>query len=347
MKKTSIIFCVLIAAFTGTAQNKAKGFEIKERSQAKQVDILYNGKLLTAYCYYDSIRKPFLFPLNTVDGITVTRGFPLQPRAGERTDHPHHTGLWMNYESVNGLDFWNNSTAIAPEKRSGYGTVKHDQLITKKVQGNIAVLTASANWLHPDGHVLLKEKTTYTFTVKGKEFFIDRVSTLTAQNEDVVFKDIKDGFFAIRVARELEMPSKQADVFLDAQGNKTAVPQMNNEGVTGMYYNSEGITGDSVWSTKGRWAVLKGKKQGKDITIGILDHPSNPGYPTYWHARGYGLFAANPLGRKIFSNGKEELNLSLKPGASVTFRYKVLIASGEEIPAARMNSLADAFAKGK
>jgi hypothetical protein len=63
------------------------------------------------------------------------------------------------------------------------------------------------------------------------------------------------------------------------------------------------------------------------VTIVILDHPRNPGYPTYWHARGYGLYAANPLGRKVFSNGKEELNFTLLPNQKATFRYRILILS--------------------
>ena len=62
----------------------------------------------------------------------------------------------------------------------------------------------------------------------------------------------------------------------------------------------------------------------------IFDHPSNPGFPSYWHARGYGLFAANPLGEKIFSNGKEELNFTLAPHQSVTFRYRFLFHEGDE-----------------
>lgn len=346
MKKIIALFCLFIAAFASTAQQKT-GFQIIERKENKQVDILWNGKLLTAYCYYDSIRKPFLFPLNTVDGITVTRGYPINPRPGERADHPHHTGMWMNYESVNGLDFWNNSTAIAIEKRNLYGTIRHDKILDKKAEKNNASLTVTADWLHPDGHVLLKEKTIYDFTVKGNEFFIKRSSTLTATGEPVIFKDVKDGFFAIRVARELEMPSLQEDIFLDAQGNKTTVPKLNNDGVTGMYYNSDGIKGDSVWSSKGRWAMLTGQKEGKEITIGIFDHPSNVGYPAYWHARGYGLFSVNPLGRKIFSNGKEELNFSLKQGAAVTFRYKVLITSGKKARTGKMNKLADEFGKEK
>ncbi|HWJ92854.1 MAG TPA: PmoA family protein [Flavisolibacter sp.] len=343
--KHSFLFVFLFSASIVFAQ-RSKGFSFVERKGENKIDVLYKGKLLTSYCYFDSVFKPFLFPLNTTDGITVTRGFPIAPRAGERTDHPHHTGMWMNYESVNGLDFWNNSTAIAPAKRNLYGTIRHDQVLSKKTDGNQATLVVTANWLHPDGHVIMKEKTDYLFKVKLGDLIIERSTTLTA-NEAVLFKDAKDGFFAIRVARELEMPSNQADVFLDAQGNKTTVPQMNNAGVTGMYISSEGIRGDSVWSTKGRWCMLKGTKEGKQITIGIMDHPSNPGYPAYWHARGYGLFAVNPLGKQIFSNGKEQFNFALRPNESVNFKYQVLIRSGKQTTAAEMNKLTDEFAKRK
>src|SRR5690606_33851124 len=140
-----------------------------------------------------------------------------------------HIGLWMNYESVNGLDFWNNSTDIAPEKRNMYGSIRHDQFIEKKAGKDSAVIAVSASWLNPAGKILLKENTRYLFTVKEKHFFIERISTLTAQEEDVHFKDVKDGFFAIRVARELEMPSTQQDVFTDSHGNKTAVEKMRSE----------------------------------------------------------------------------------------------------------------------
>ena len=91
--------------------------------------------------------------------------------------------------------------------------------------------------------------------------------------------------------------------------------------------------------------MLTGKKDGQEITIGMMDHPSNMGYPSYWHARGYGLFAINPLGRKVFSNGKEQLNLTLGPREAVTFRYKVVISSGEKLVKEEMDSLADDFAR--
>lgn len=342
-------WCLLALCIAGIYMQvqAQKGFQVVTRKESKDVQVLYNGKLLTAYCWYDSIKKPFLFPVNTLDGITVTRGFPLAPRAGERTDHPHHVGIWMNYEAVNGLDFWNHSTAIPSEKRHLYGTIIHQQITGTKGSGNNASLSATATWVRPDGKVLLDEKTAYRFSVKNGLFYIDRTTTLTARDTTVVFKDVKDGFFAIRVARELEQPSQQADVFVDALGNKTTVPQINNEGVTGRYYGSSGLQGDSVWSSQGPWVMLKGEKDKKQITIGIIDHPTNVGYPTYWHARGYGLFAANPLGRNIFSNGKENLNLTLAPGKAVTFRYRVVVASGQQLTAAQMNQLTSNFAKEK
>ncbi|MBD0284908.1 MAG: PmoA family protein [Flavisolibacter sp.] len=344
MKKTILLFCLLGLILFSMAQN-GTGFQFVERPEKKQVDVLYNGKLLTAYCYYDSVMKPVLWPVNTVDGITVTRGYPLNPQPNEPTDHPHHIGIWMNYESVNGLDFWNSSTAIPPDKRNMYGTVLHQKFVDKKAEKDKASLTTTANWVRPDGKVLMNEKITYNFQVKGNQLFIDRISTLTANDIPVVFKDVKDGFFAIRVARELQMPTQEASTFTDVHGNKTTVAN-NNEGVSGMYYSSNGLKGDSVWSSKGPWTMLTGRKEGKDITIGMFDHPSNVGYPTYWHARGYGLFALNPLGRQVFSNGKEELNFTLSPGASTTFRYRVVVTS-DKLTMADMNKMTEDFRKEK
>ena len=192
----------------------------------------------------------------------------------------------------------------------------------------------------------MNEQTHFNFSVPANTFIIDRITTLTAADTTVFFKDVKDGMFAIRVARELELPSKESSSYIDDKGNITKVPASGTN-VTGMYYSSTGLTGDSVWGSKGRWAILAGKKQGKDITIGIIDHPANVGYPAYWHARGYGLFAINPLGRKIFSKGAEELNLSLTPGQSTTFRYKVVIHSGPVLTKEKMDKLSDDFERVK
>ncbi len=341
MKNLAMISLVFFSVVCRAQDN---AFRIVDNLDEKQVDILYNNQLLTAYCWYDSSRKPILFPVNTVDGITVTRGFPFKPVPGDRTDHPHHAGIWMNYESVNGLDFWNNSTAIPPASRDKYGTIVHGEITDRQADGNKASLTTTSHWNRPDGKTLLDEATKFHFSVNGNDFIIDRVTKLTAKDIPVLFKDVKDGLFAIRVARELELPSKEPSNYVDANGNITKVAPSAND-VTGMYYSSNGLKGDDVWSSKGPWALLTGKKQGKEISIGIIDHPENTGYPAYWHARGYGLFSLNPLGRKIFSRGKEELNLSLAPGQSLTLRYRVVIRSGHSLKPEDMNGLAADFSK--
>src|SRR5712692_2531079 len=156
----------------------------------------------------------------------------------------------------------------------------------------------------------------------------DRVATLTTLGRAVTFTDAKDAMLGLRVARALEQPATTAEIYTDASGHATSVPALNNADVTGHYRNSEGLEGDAVWGMRARWCMLSGTVEGAPVTIAILDHPTNVGFPTYWHARGYGLFAANPLGRKVFSHGKEQVNLRLEPGEAKTFRYRVLILSG-------------------
>ncbi|MDH4092621.1 MAG: PmoA family protein [Cyclobacteriaceae bacterium] len=344
MRNPGVIFSLLIfclSAFTVQAQ---KGFSLVDAPAHKKVEVRYDGKLLTAYCYFDSTEKPVLFPIKTVSGVTVTRGYPIAPRPGERTDHPHHVGLWLNYESVNGLDFWNNSDAISPEKKPHYGSIKHQKILSSESKKDKASLKTLSNWVDQAGNILLEETTYFVFTKKGNDFIIDRVSTLEAKMDEVVFKDVKDGMIAIRVARQLELPSKESGKYVDAHGEVTTVPPSGSD-VTGMYINEEGIRGDDVWSTRSRWAVLNGTKDGETISIAIIDHPKNPGYPTYWHARGYGLFAANPLGQQVFSKGKEELNLVLKEGQKAAFRYRIIVHSGSTLQNTEINQQAADFAK--
>ena len=116
--------------------------------------------------------------------------------------------------------------------------------------------------------------------------------------------------------------------YTDASGRPTTVKAMDTNGVTGLYRSSEGKTGDAVWATRGRWTMLTGKVNQEDITLVMLDNPLNVGFPTYWHARGYGLFAVNPLGQGVFSNGKETLNFTIQPKQSATFRYRLVILEG-------------------
>lgn len=292
-----------------------------------KVSVLIEGKLFTAYRYPDNIKKPILYPLITPQGSNITRKFPLEPSAGERVDHPHQVGVWFNYGDVNGLDFWNNSDSIKLEERAHYGTIIHRKILNMEDGDEQARLEVTMDWIAPDGEVLLNENTRFIFQGKGDEYSIDRITKLTAPNKEVVFKDNKEGVLGIRVARELEHPSNNPNIFTDANGLPTAVPVLNNQGVNGNYISSEGVEGNDCWGTRADWVNLTSTIGEEEISLAILDHKENVGYPTYWHARGYGLFAANPLGQEVFSNGKESLNLTLLPGEDVTFKHRIIVAS--------------------
>ena len=302
---------------------------VQANEAAKRVDILVDGQPFTSYVWMEPLKKPVLYPLRTSAGTIITRGYPMDPRPGERVDHPHHVGLWFNYGDVNGLDFWNNSEAIKPEERQKYGTIHHRKIQRTTSGKNRGTLEVEMDWVAPDGKVLLREETTFVFYAEDKLRAIDRITNLTALDSRVAFDDNKEGVLGIRVARQLEQPSDKAEIFTDASGKATPVAKLDNTGVTGQYRSSEGKTGDAVWGTRGRWTVLTGRIANEPIALAVLDHPKNPGYPTYWHARGYGLFAANPLGQRALSNGKEELKFALEAKQSVRFRHRILILSGE------------------
>jgi hypothetical protein len=323
-----------LAGFGGTAALRAAGgVEVKVNEAAKRVDVTIDGKPFTSYIWPDTLKKPVLYPIVSASGALVTRGFPLDPRKGERVDHPHHVGLWLNHGDVNGLDFWNNSDAIKPDQAPKMGTVFHRKVVGAKSGADQGELTVETAWMTPDNKQLLKETTRFVFRGGANARSIERTTTLTALDQRVVFKDSKEGFLGMRMTRALEQPAEKPEVFTDASGKATAVPVLDNTGVTGKYISSEGKQGDAVWSTRAKWTLLGGEIDGKPVTVAILDHPSNPGYPTHWHARGYGLFAANPLGDKQFNEPKE-FNYTLAPGASVTFKYRVLVLDGKATPEA-------------
>jgi hypothetical protein len=344
MKNKIIILTAVLSMLLLNNCNDKSAITLKENKAEKKVDVLIDGKLFTSYIYPDNIKKPVLWPVMSPDGNMLTRSFPMENKVGDRTDHPHHVGIWLNYGNVNGLDFWNNSEAIAPEKRDGYGTIYHQTIDKIKSVNGKASLQTSSVWKSPKGKVLLDEQTTFEFSAYKDIRIIDRTTTLKAVVDTVTFTDNKEGMFGIRVARELELPSDKPTKLMDAHGVVTKIEKMDNSLVKGNYRSADGVEGKEVWGTRCRWMKLASEINGEHVAIVIIDHPKNVGYPTYWHARGYGLFAANPLGQAIFTKGKKTLNFSLKKGETVTFKYRMVVA-GENLSDEQINLLTDEYAK--
>jgi len=344
MRTSSVLLAI---AMVLPMQAQKKGVSVVEDAAKHRVDVTIDGAAFTSYLWDTNQRKPVLYPLVEPDGTTVTRGYPFAMRAGERVDHPHHAGLWFNYGNANGFDFWNNSDAIKPEDRPKYGTITQDRIVSMKSGKDSGELVVESTWTtaNGSGDKILTQTTKYMFSrtmiggVAARS--VDLIVSLKALRP-VVFHDDKEGLLGIRVAHFLESASEKGGIFMDANGNPTKVDAADTMGANGVYRTSEGKTGDAVWATRGTWCLLTGTEAGKPETIAILDHVGNPGYPTYWHARGYGLFAANPLGAHVFDPKAAAMNFAIAKGETATFKYRVLLVSGMASDE-EMNKAAKAF----
>ncbi len=340
LRRLPLVSAVMLTALIATSMlvivsAQSGSVKITPNEAQRRIDVTIDGKPFTAYIWPTTLKKPVLWPIRAANGAVITRSYPLEPKAGERSDHPHQVGLWFNHGDVNGFDFWNNSEAIKPDQAKKFGTIVHRKIgEVKSTASGAGELNVEMDWVAGDGTTLLRETTKFVFAGGPNKRTIDRITTLTALDTPVVFRDNKEGVLGMRMTRALEQPATKPEIFTDASGKATAVPVLDNTGVTGEYVSSEGLKGDAVWSTRGRWTLLGGKIDEQPVTVAILDHPTNPGFPTHWHARGYGLFSANMLGAKEFSKGKEEFNFRIDAGKSATFRHRIVILNAEPKPAA-------------
>lgn len=328
-----ISFSVTIALLSALCQvTSAQDLKVKlvRSDEIHRIDVLVEGKVFTSYQYSDKYEKPFLYPVYAPGDLVITRGFPIEPRKGERVDHPHQVGIWFNHGNINGIDFWNNSSAIPPDKKDGYGHIVLKKILQVK-SGRQAVLEVECNWDDNKGNTLLVENTKYIFSAKKNSRTIDHISTLTAINGPVTINDNKEGLFAIRVDRAFEMPTTESLIFTDEKGNLTAVPATDNTGVTGMYSSSSGLKGDKVWGTRNEWVILSSIKDKVPVSFAIFDNPKNPGFPAYSHARGYGLFSVNNFGQNAYGPKQEKRSFTIPNGGSVTLRHRFFMQSGSEL----------------
>jgi hypothetical protein len=339
--KTFLLQFLVLSCFSVAANNMNSEIIFNHDTVNKKVDIFIGEKFFTSYMYPNDLEKQVLYPILTVSGQDITRGFPLNPRPFERTDHPHHIGLWFNFGDVNGLDFWNNSFAIKPEDKHKYGSIIFDKIIdTNSKKGQ---LTTQSKWVDYKGEILLLEKTTYRFGSEKNDIrTIERITELTAQQK-VIFTENKEGLLGLRVDRAFEEPSLKAEKYLDSNGNMTETPVLNSEGVNGVYRNAEGLKGGEVWGKRSKWVALRANKDGEIITIVIMDNKNNPNYPNWSHARGYGLFATNNLAGRATDKNSEPVKLKLSPEGKVVFKHKIII--GRDISDKEINRFSENFNK--
>src|SRR5256886_335105 len=133
------------------AQEQERGVRIVKNEASRRVDVFVDGQPFTSYVWPELLKTPVLYPLRTAKGTVVTRGFPLEPRPGERVDHPHHAGFWLNYGNVNGVDFWNSSTFLPPAQQARMGAVVHRRIVKAASGADKGELEVETDWIMPGG----------------------------------------------------------------------------------------------------------------------------------------------------------------------------------------------------
>ena len=286
----------------------------------KNLQVIIDGKLFTEY--HGDTRVPCLYPLMSPSGTHLTRQHPfVKGVAGEKPDHPHHTGFWFTHGNVNGHDFWHKDDCKIVTR--GISEHKASQ---KDGQATIN-FTADLAW-EAKGNPVILEQRHYEITLAGKTRLIDVTSLMKPAGENVTFGDTKEGSFAIRTAPSLRLVGEVAK---------------------GKITNSEGVKDNDAWGKRARWVAYHGPDSaGTPQVIAILDHNKNLRHPTWWHARNYGLLTANPFGIRAFRDKsvKGSGNFELKKGESLTQRYRLLLHEGS-LESAKVEGFWKSFTDGK
>jgi hypothetical protein len=278
-----------------------------------RVTVKIDGQPFAEYVTKSNTR-PILWPIFGPTGKRMTRDYPMVQGTKETSDHVHHRSLWFAHGNVNGIDFWDEK----PEAGLTQGTIAHRKF-AKIESGARALIVTENEWLGPAGKKVAEDERRLTFGTWGDSRWIDFDITVRASEVSLVFNDTKEGTFGVRVAEALRVLSKQGAVIV----------------------NSNGLTNDAAWGKPADWVDDHGTIDGDKLGVAIFNHPSSFRYPTGWHVRTYGLFAANPFAERAFGNkSANAVSYTLPKGEKLVLCYRVFLHPGDE----KQGKVAEAFA---
>jgi hypothetical protein len=262
-----------------------------------------DGQLFTEY-FFKNVPRPYCYPVLGPGNLPMTRNWPMKEVPDEERDHKHHRSLWFTHGSVNGQDFWS--------EEKNFGKIVHDKFEKMESGKAVGVIHARDNWVAADGTLICRDEQVLRFykSANESERIMDFEVTLHALDTSLTFGDTKEGSMAIRLAETMRVKGKVGK---------------------GHIQNSKGIKDGDTWGKRAEWCDYYGPVAEKTVGVAIFDHPQNPRHPTWWHVRDYGLFAANPFGQHDFEKltDKSAGNLTVPPGKSVTFKYRLFFHEGD------------------
>ena len=251
-----------------------------------QVQIRWNNMPLMAYRAKPSDKYPYFYPLNGLaSGTSLTTESALP--------YPHHRGLWLGCEPLNGGDYWADN---GPDS----GQIQSKKLeLGEKQEKSIEILN-NCNWVRKDAPSPWSDERKFTVSIlNDKLWVIDAEIRITAKS-DIEIKKAKHSFFAMRAASDIS----------PAYGGVL----MNSEG---------GVGAEQTEGKEARWCGYHGKRAARpDVVEGIviMNHPDNP-WKSTWLTRDYGHMSPSP-----FYYLDEPWKLA--KGNSIDLKYRVALHVG-------------------
>ena len=254
-----------------------------------RIEIRIKGDLFTSYILSEHEKYPFFFPVNGPSKANVT--------SMRNALYPHHSSLFFGCDKVNGGNYWQEG-------------LDRGQIIPLRADiiesGKDRVVIENENiWKRPGAMAPIKDLRIITVTTPSPEIYqIDFVITMEMLL-DVIIEKTNHSLFSIRMDPDLAVVNG------------------------GTMVNAEGQTGENdTFGQPSPWMDCHGNRMGKSEGMAILQHPSNPWYPSPWFTRDYGFFSPTPMYWPENGNTSKFNN-----GDKVTLRYRVLVHSGSHLEA--------------
>jgi hypothetical protein len=308
-----VVLVALLASLVGAQSSMAEvTVDRSDRGAVVKIDGQPFAEYLTRAGH-----QPAVWPVIGPTGQAMTRSYPDGPLLeGEMDDHPHHHSLWFTHGDVNGRDFWTN------HDHSHQNTeIQHREFVALE-GGDTGKIVTRNDWLD-DGKKMLEDERTLVFGEDEFGRYIDFLVTLNASEGDVTFGETKEGSFGIRTNAPLTVDSKKGAHVV----------------------NDRGMMDGKAWGMYADWIDDYGPVDGEVVGIAMFNHPDNYQHPTRWHARTYGLLAANPFGEDDFPKDEsypKQGPKTLAKGEKLPLRYRVLLHKGDP-QQAKVQQAFDAF----
>jgi len=274
----------------------AAGVEITAVKVGDKINVTIDGKFFTSYIFLEDEKYPFFYPLNGPgSGGSVT--------SMRNSVYPHHTSLFFGCDMVNGGNYWQEGLER--------GRIISVNAQIEKQGGDTAVITDECIWSRPGALSPVRDIRRFIITSPSASVIQIDVEITMEMLMDVHILKTNHSLFSARLAADLAVSN--GGTMINAEGAKSE---------------------KETFGKQSAWIDFYGKRG--DITEGlaIIQHPSNPWYPSPWFTRDYGFISPTPMYWP--ENGKETF---MKKGTKLLLRYRVLIHSGNHVDA----RIAEAF----